>query len=191
LAAFWVAGCGIFDPDPCDDCGPPPPPAYPVLELPSRVLLALDIAYENRDSVKYKDLYDSTYTGRSTDLNASDGGTIDLTYEDEVSHIRGLVLEPGISNVLFDLGAENTWDRLASDDPSHPEWAVIQITGSAYRIEVTKGEETLQAKGEAGTFLEFAFKPTLDLSSPTDTLWKIVRWREVGNSTPPPQSGPP
>jgi hypothetical protein len=188
LAACWVggllAGCGIFNPDPDDDDRVDPPDEYPILSFPSQVLDALEIAYSARDSVKIKELYDSTYTGQSIDLN-DPGNQIQVTYADEVRHVAALAQTPALFASL-ELGSDQIWQTLPSDDPSHPEWAVIQISGSSYRVEVTEGETTYGAIGEGGTFQEFAFTPTDDPGSPTGKLWKIVRWRETGNSQPPP-----
>jgi hypothetical protein len=188
LAVGWgglvaLAGCGIFKPEEGDPPGGGGPIDYPTLDFPSRVLSALEIAYSNRDSVKIKELYDSTYTGQSVDLN-NPSVTIGVTYGDEVAHVARLAADPDIKNAYLDLGSDASWDRLPSDDPSHPEWAVIQIVGQAYRVEVTEGTTTYGAIGEAGTFQEFAFTPTPDPSSPSDTLWKIVRWKETGRSDP-------
>ena len=58
------------------------------------------------------------------------------------------------------------------------------ISGSAYAIEITDGSTVTGAIGEAGTFQEFTFAPTPDTTSAADTLWRIVRWREVGKSGP-------
>jgi hypothetical protein len=188
LAACWaltvLAGCGIFSPD--EEERPPdkPPISYQIPSLPGYVLQNLTVAYGARDSVAYKDIYDSTYTGSSIDLN-DNGNNIDLVYEDEIRHIRSLAVTPGITAYL-DLGPSGSWTRLSSDDPSHPEWSIIQISGSSYRVEVVDGTTTYGAIGEGGTFQEFAFTPTPDTASPTDTLWKIVRWKETGKSNPGP-----
>jgi len=58
----------------------------------------------------------------------------------------------------------------------------VTSTGSRIRVEITDGADVIVATGEGGTFQEFAFEPTLDSTSPTDTLWKIVRWKETGRS---------
>ena len=176
---FW--GCGDDD-DPMKPEDPVVP--YPSLSTPQNVLAAYEIAYSRRDTVMVGDLFDSTYSGESMDLNGS--GTLTFNHADEVAHVRALATTPGLMASL-DLGAPPVWDVLPSDDPSHPEWSMIQISGSTeYRIEIFDGLNALGAVGAAGTFLEFAFAPTLDSSSPTDTLWKIVRWKETGRSDAPP-----
>jgi hypothetical protein len=180
-----LQGCDIFSPPEIKDSTGTVLPPYPTLERPERVLQALDMAYERRDSLKYKELYDSTYTGSSTDLNANQGGTIDITYADELAHIGALARAPGI-RTTFDLGPEATWFRRGSTDPSHPEWAVIQIAGYEYLIRIDDGSNSIEARPQdPGNFQEFTFGPTIDHTSPTDTLWKIVRWTEFGRSVDP------
>ena len=181
ILGLALGGCGGDDDNPMK---PQPGPAYPERSTPQNVLTALEIAYAARDSTMYQALHDSTYTGTSIDLN-DPGNDIHLTFSDEVAHIRQLARTAGLS-AFVDLGPSSSWTRLASDDVSHPEWSLIQISGANYRVEITDGLTTLGATGEAGTFLEFAFTPSLDSASPTDTLWRIVRWRETGNGNPSP-----
>jgi hypothetical protein len=180
--AFALGGCGDDEDNPLEPG--PSSPTYPVLSHPHQVLESLEMAYQRRDSVKVKDLYDSTYTGQSMDL-ADPSTTLDFTYFDDVAHVAALARAPGLTAHL-ELGSGVTWDRLASDDPSHPDWAIIQITGASYNVEIYDGPNSWGAQGEAGTFLEFAFEPTPDDASPSDTLWKIVRWKETGKSSPVP-----
>ncbi len=93
--------------------------------------------------------------------------------------MAALARNPNISSAYLNLGSVTSWNRLGSDDPSHPDWAVIQISGSQIDVEVTEGNTLYLAKG--GTeFFEFKFQPTTPApSSPSDTLWKIIRWRET------------
>lgn len=178
---FW--GCSDDD-DPMKPEDPIVP--YPPLSTPQNVLSAYELAYSRLDTVMVDDLFDATYTGESVDLDNPGGGTLTFNHADEVAHVRVLATTPGLRASL-DLGAPSFWDVMPSDDPSHPDWRVIQISGStAYRIEIFDGLDTFGAVGEAGTFLEFAFTPTLDSSSPTDTLWRIVRWKETGSGGPVP-----
>lgn len=194
LAAAWagfvlLAGCGIFNPD--GEEAPPTdgPGEYPILSQPSAVLEALEMAYSKRDSVKIKEIYDSTYTGQSLDIY-DQSQTPQFTYFDEVSHVARLAATPGLTTNM-ELGDDPSWFRRNSDDPSHPEWAVIQLVGPTYKIEIYDGpNDSYGATGEPGTFQEFAFSPHPDETSPSDTLWKIVRWRETGNSEPPPPPNP-
>ena len=182
IIAFALSGCGSED----DGGGPlrPPTPTYPERSTPQNVLSALEIAYSSRDTVMYQNLYDSSYVGTSTDLTFP-GNDLTLTWYDEAAHIRALKTTPGI-NAYLDFGPPSTWTRMASDDVSHPEWTVIQISGSAFtiRIDDTIAGSTLEASGEPGDYQSFAFEPTLDSTSPTDTLWRIRAWREVGQSGP-------
>lgn len=179
VAASVLSGCGSKD----NPVIPPrrvPPPPYPVLSSPQNVLTALEIAYSQRDSTKTKALYDSSYVGASEDLSDPPGTTpLSFTYFDEVRHVAAMKRNPTISSVSFELGPATSWTRLESNDLSHPDWAMIQIAGSNFVVQVTEGINTLQAGG-SNEFLEFSFKPTApDSTSPTDTLWTIVSWRET------------
>jgi hypothetical protein len=180
--ALVLAGCSDDENPvvPCDDCCQV---WWTIPDTPQNTSRVLAASYASRDSVGIMALYDSTYTGNSTDLG-DPGSEIDLTYADEARHAAALARTAGIS-AYVDFGPPATWDRLPSDDPSHPEWAMIRIADNGYTIQVSDGTTTLEAKGEAGAYQEFTFTPRLDCSSQTDTLWRIVRWREVGNSTPP------
>ena len=179
--AFAFGGCGDDDEDPVK---PPNDPTPMIASTPENALARYVSAYEARDTMAVKAVYDSVYTGVSSDLN-DPSNPISFDYFDEVLHVKALATRPGLRAYL-DLGPSSTWTRMPSDDPSHPEWAVITIFGSAFRVEITDGIDTFGAIGEPGTFQDFAFSPELDSASPTDTLWKIVRWRETGNSSAPP-----
>jgi hypothetical protein len=178
--ALALGGCGGDDDNPVDPGDGVP--LRPGRETPENTLMELELAYSSRDSVWTKEIYDSTYTGESVDL-ANPGQTINFTYPDEVRHVAALASIPGLA-VYLDLGGPPIWDRLPSDDPSHPEWSILQVSGTSFRIEIIQGDTAYGAIGEAGTFQEFAFAPHLDATSQTDTLWRIVRWREMGRSGP-------
>jgi len=173
-----MGGCGDDD----NPVKPQPTPTYPTSDSPQNVLRALMIAYSQQDTVKTKDLYDSTYTGSSFDLSSLQ--TIFFTYDDEIHHVRTLAGTPGLSSYLS-LGPHTSLIRMDSDDPSHPEWSVIMVSGSNYIVEIMDGADVHSAIGGPGTFQEFAFSPSLASASPTDTLWRIVRWEEVGRSDSP------
>jgi hypothetical protein len=188
LSVVFLAGCGIFDPPRNPEKPPDPPPVYLVPFLPQNVLTNLELAYSHRDSVACQAIYDSSYVGTSQDLNDPPNTTpSEFFYTDEVHHVAALYHLPTITSVSFSLGPATSWDRIGSNDPSHPDWAVIQIAGSSLDIQVTdsNGDNTWQASGQY-EFFEFAFKPTPPApGSPSDTLWKIVRWTETRSFVPP------
>ena len=177
--AFALGACGDDDDNPVK---PPDNPGLTLASTPENALALYVAAYEARDSIAVKAVYDFTYTGTSTDLD-DPGNSIDLVYDDEILHVKALAVKPGLT-VNLDLGPQSSWTRLPSDDPSHPEWAVITIVG--FLIEIVDNADMLSAIGEPGTFQEFTFTPSLDSASPTDTLWKIVRWRETAFGGPVP-----
>jgi hypothetical protein len=175
--AGLLGGC-IFSPEKSPKPKPPPPIVYPILEKPSRVLLALETAYAKRDSVGYVNLFDRyEYTGESYD--PSNDSTKIFRWVDEQKHIQRLAEVATITgDIYFDLGSETSWTRLSSDDLAHPEWAVIQISGSVFTIRIDDGPDTYVVHGPS-EFFTFTFKPTTPApSSPSDTLWSIVRWKE-------------
>lgn len=155
-----------------------PPPVYPILERPERVLTALQLAYAARDSIGYRKLFDYFYQGKSTDL--TDNSIETFANADEVKHIQALARVSTITSVTLNLGPESSWDRQSSDDLSNPDWAVIQISGSSFFIEVNDTQQTTWQVSGAGETFTFRFKPsTPETSSPTDTLWNIVGWEET------------
>ena len=172
------AGC-IFSPkkdNPTDGGGGGT--VYPKLDDPTHVLSALILAYQNRDSVEYKTLYDSSYVGTSTDLNDPPGTQVStFRYADEVMHIAALQRTTTISSVVFDLGSPLSWNRLSSDDLSHPEYAQIQI--SSWHVDIFDGATEYFVQSSNPT--TFTFKPTV--VAVADTTWKIVKWVEVGSTS--------
>jgi len=186
LSAVVVAGCGIFDPKRSKGKPPELPPEYQIPSFPAYVLTNLQEAYSHRDSVACKVLYDSSYVGTSQDLNDPPGTTpISLTYSDEVAHVAKLASKPTITSAYLNLGPPTSWTRLESDDPSHPEWAVIQIAGTSLTVRITELPDNISEASGSTEFFEFAFKPTTPAAvSPTDTLWNIVRWRESRAASP-------
>lgn len=174
LAALVLGGCGS------EDDGPVKPPSgatYPERTSPQNVLQALLLSYQNRDSTEYKSLHDSSYVGTSTDLNAPPDSQIStFTYADEAAHIAALRRESTITSVVLDFGPSSSWTRLASDDPSHPDWARIQMGIGSWRVEITDGSTIYST--QAINPMTYAFAPTV--TSPGDTTWRIIRWTEVG-----------
>jgi len=181
LAAMVMSGCGKDSPT-----KPKPlPPLYSIPSSPAELLSNLELAYSRRDSTETKALYDSGYIGTSQDLNDPPGTTpYSFTYSDEVAHVAKLARTPSITSAYVNLGPPTSWTRLESNDLSHPEWAMIQIAGSSLTVRVTEGSDEYAAGGTT-EFFEFAFKPTTpESTSPTDTLWTIVRWNETKASGP-------
>jgi hypothetical protein len=139
-------------------------------------------AFEERDSVVTDSVYDDAYQGSSTD-QADPGGGTTLTFSkaDEVRIVASMAGSASITFVDADLKSPNTWVRTSyASDP--PDWVVLQI--SNWRIEVrdlARGEYAASSFDSfGGSLMEFTFKPTTpDASSPTDTTWTIIRWREV------------
>lgn len=177
VAASVFSGCGEDSPT-----KPPPggggPPVYPVLSTPQNVLTALEIAYSHRDSTETKALYDSSYVGESQDM--TDNSFESFSYADEVRHVAILARSTTITSVTCEFGPPASWTRFGSSDPSHPDWAVIQLSGSSFLIEVSDVAVSQFEVSGAGELFEFLFKPTApESTSPTDTLWKIVHWSEV------------
>ena len=137
------------------------------------------MSYANRDSIEYKSLYDSSYIGTSTDLNDPPGSQIStFRFADEAAHIATLARTTTITSVVLDFGPSSSWTRLPSDDPSHPEWAMIQFGAGNVLGEISDGA-TLYALNATNP-MTFSFTPTV--AAPGDTTWKIIRWTEVGQS---------
>jgi hypothetical protein len=179
-----LAGC-IFSPK--SGTGPPPETiVYQPPEYPDRVLESLRASYAARDSIPYRRCLDFDYAGTSSDL--TDGSRVTLFNAEEVHHVQTFAKAPTITSVAFTLGSNSTWTRQPSDDPGHPEWAVIQISGSqlTLQIEDTKNG-TLLVRDAANTY-NFRFRPYTDKvhgpwtiwnSSRSDTLWTLVQWEEI------------
>ncbi|HET9939988.1 MAG TPA: hypothetical protein VFR25_02700 [Candidatus Eisenbacteria bacterium] len=182
IAAFVViAGCSDDD-----EAKPPfqPNPTPAELVSPEITLGLLQQAYEARDSVTTARVYDTDYAGTSTDLNDPPGSqTINFTRANEISHVGALRKSTTITSVTCDLGPPASWVRLASDDVSHPEWALIHISGGFVRIEINDGASILQAGGPSDQ-MSFYFTPKPDTTSQTDTLWTVIKWDETRAGVP-------
>ena len=177
-----AAGCGddrLMTPRRPPEGGSYPPPDASQAS-PEVALGTFRAAYERRDSMAFRALYDSSYVGKMVD---TEGGLEVLVFDraDELSHIAALARSHTISSVTCALGASVGWTRLPSDDPSHPERAVIQLRGENIRIDIADDSTMLEAGGPSES-MTFRFAPhTPAASSPTDTIWKIVGWSEVRN----------
>jgi hypothetical protein len=180
-AAWVLAGCSNDD----NLTGPPrtptpTPPFYEVRSSPQNVLKNLVKAYQSRDSVEYKELYDSTYVGKSTNPNAPAYEVLSFRYYDEGSHVAHMARDTSITSVVLDLGPATSWIRQDASDPSHPEWALIQLTN--YKVQINTSTVPYIAGGNPGDLMTFTFQPsTPATSSPTDTLWRVIRWEEISS----------
>jgi len=149
----------------------PPPPPGP--SSPQVVLQNLVLAYNSRDSLETKLLYDAQYQGTSTTASLV---VSTFTKADEVAHVKHLHDDPNIINVMLDLGPASTWQRMPGQASDPPGWAVIPVTYHLVRIsDIASG--SLYETGPSQ--MEFTFKPTV--TSPGDTTWTVVRWTEVAN----------
>ena len=169
------SGC-IFSPTKDDKPPIKGPNKYLDPTSPENVLQNLITAYQARDSVAYKALYDSAYVGTSVDLaDPNTPQTSTFRYADEVAHMDKLGQVTTIINVVFNIGLQSTWKRIPSDDPTHPEWIMIQINYS--KIEIYDGATLYSAVNNSP--ITFTFTPTTANGS---TTWKIIRWNEVASS---------
>jgi hypothetical protein len=169
-----LAGC-IFSPDKGDPGSTPPPaPVYFTPSTPDTVLLNFVTAYQSRDSVFYKSIYDSSYTGTSTDNAGQFPVVSNFSYDSEIQILANMAKDTQISSIIMNLGTKT---RYPSDDVGHPEYALIQLRNVQITI---NRSNTYYVQQDAGDIFQFRFKPTTPASSSsTDTLWNIVSWAEV------------
>ena len=156
---------------------PPPTPTYPLLSAPESALVALRLSYERRDSLAYRSCFAIDYQGTSYDTSETPGyQPASFTRIDEERHIRSLAENPNITVVTLDLGVPASWSRsTAAGDPGE-DWALISVRNPL--VEITEGDNTSEVT--ANETFEFLFRPTTPApTSPTDTLWHIVRWTEL------------
>jgi len=167
LCVAVVVGCGKKD----KIVGPPATPTYPALTSPQQVLVALRMAYVAKDSIEYDLLFDHDYVGTSVDLRF--GAPADtLAFADEARHIEALARS---ITAIVDLQLTPTMTR--SRDPGDPPgWALIQNPIYSLRFDDGAGSYVVTPSSET---IEFRFIPTPDITSPTDTTWKIIRWSEI------------
>ena len=181
LAAIAVvgllAGCGK-DKTTGPEIGPPAV-VYPTPNSPQNALERLMLAYQGRDSVEYRKLFAFDYLGTSHDLG--DGTNLVFHTNDEVQHIQALAKATTITSISLSMGTSSGWTRLPSDDLSHPEWAVIQISGSQLRLQIDDTREGTLLLGNPANSYTFRFKPTPPDTTSTDTLWTVIQWDEVAN----------
>src|SRR5439155_15437335 len=129
---------------------------YPKLSSPFNVLAALETAYECRDSVEFKLLYDSLYVGTTIDQRGGDRpGQYTFNKADEVRHVASLAKNP---SVTIDLTYPPVLTRVTDlSDP--PGWATIQTSG--LRLEIDDGSiATSYFIASDRETMEFKFIPT-------------------------------
>lgn len=172
LIACLLAGC-IFSPDRTDKKKPTPPPPipYPVFSNPQNVLDALRLAYENRDSVGYRKLFEPDYQGISYDST----GVLTFTRIDEERHIRSLAENINIVSVSLDLGIPGQWNPTPFiSERTGEEWVEIAVFDP--QIGITEGRNSLQTV--ANETFAFRFRSRVAPESTTGKLWHIVEWEE-------------
>jgi hypothetical protein len=152
---------------------------YPTPNSPENALERLSLAYQGRDSVEYRKLFAFDYLGTSHDLG--DGTSVTLFNADEVRHIQALAKATSITSVYLSMGTSSSWTRLPSDDLSHPEWAVIKISGTQLRLQIDDTRYGTLLLGNPANSYTFRFKPTPPDTTTTDTLWTVIQWDEVAN----------
>jgi hypothetical protein len=166
--------CGKDDENPVKP-GPPPGPTYPVLSTPGAVLDKLRMSYEYRDSLAYDSCFEADYLGASYDTSEAgppQPGT--FTFADEAAHIRALARDPDITSV--DLFLPTPWARITVPGDTLGDWSMISVHNP--QGGVTDGANTVQIA--VNETFEFSFRPATPApTSPTDTLWRIVRWVEM------------
>ena len=153
------------------------PTIIPDPDYPENALERLRVYYEKRDSVEYRKLIDFEYLGTSQDL--TDGTSVTLRNADEVKHIQALAKATTIASISFSLGTASSIRRQSSDDLAHPEWAVIQISGSQFRLEINDTGKDLFIVSNPTSTYTFRFKPTSPAPFHSDTSWTLVQWQET------------
>ncbi len=170
-----LAGCG--DDNPTKPGNNNSQTQYPTPDSPEHALERLRLTYQNRDSVEYRQLIDFDYLGTSQDLG--DGTNVTLFNADEVHHIQALARATTITSIDFTLGTSSSITRQSSDVLAHPEWAVIQISGPQFRLEINDTNRgTMLVNNSSSTYV-FRFKPAPQDTTGTDTLWTLIQWGEV------------
>jgi len=176
VSALLASGC-IFSPDK----KPPkkiPPVVYPLQTSPEFTLDKLVKAYNERDSIATMAVYDTSYTGSSTDPK-NVIPPVSLTYRDEIDHVHRLHDDPNIVSVSLDLGPEYSWRREPAKASDPPDWAIINSNFQSVLINLVGGG----GSGSTNQIIEFAFKPTV--TAPGDTIWRVIRWTEIVQNAKP------
>lgn len=168
LAILIGTGCGLNPPTKPPDPKVVPPP--PDMKTPQHAIVWLQDAWQRRDSVATKAVYDDNYVG--TSIDQTDNSTLTYTKNNEVSVVGSMQRRTEITSVAMTLQPESLWVRLTY--PSDPaDWTAIQLKGVNIQVDDT-GLGTLVAN--SASFFEFKLIPTV---VGADTTWKIIRWTET------------
>ena len=173
IAALALSGCGEdhgFKPQP-----QPPQQIYPYLVNPYSVMDALKTAYERRDTVEIKLLYDDAYQGSSIDQTDPVPAAIPFTKQDEVAHVAKLAKDVTVHVSILN----NPALTRTSDPGDAPGWAIIQNPIASLEVSDLVQDNQVDIAHETMIFKFVPHSP--DASSITDTTWKIIRWSEVRN----------
>lgn len=173
IAALALSGCGEdhgFKPQP-----QPQQRIYPYLFNPYLVIDALRTAYERRDTVEIKVLYDDGYQGTSIDQTDPVPAAIPFTKSDEVAHVANLAHNPAVHVSILTVPSLTR----TSDPGDPPGWTIIENPIASLEVSDLVQDNQLDVAHTTETFKFIPHSP--DATSPTDTTWKIIRWSEVRN----------
>jgi hypothetical protein len=155
------------------------PVVYPIPSTPQAALLALRMAYQERDSVEYRKLLEFPgYQGASYDVGGGYAGT--FTWADEVNSIQHFAQDTGVTAVFLDFGPETGWLRTDATGPDgEPHWAEIVIHAPALEIDyIDPSRNQGVSKNANETFIYYFVPHTPAPESTSDTLWTIGAWYE-------------
>lgn len=181
-APLVVLGCGKDGPI---EPEPAKPFVYSDRSTPDNTLFRMTQAVSRRDSVVTASVYADDYQGSSTDMTDPNPTTLQFNKTDEVRAVAGMASSSTITAIVMDLFPNTTWfhTHYVADPVG---WITIQVPYyTIYVNDIVAGEyETRSPASGRTSVFEFTLKPTTpDATSPTDTTWTIVRWKEVVDNT--------
>ncbi|MGE5175224.1 MAG: hypothetical protein ACM3JJ_02520 [Hyphomicrobiales bacterium] len=173
------AGCGKKDKVVGPGSNPLPSP-LPDRSTPQNALSLYAYAWVHRDSTILDSLIDATYVGTSIDLSDPTPFTRSFTKSDEIHDLGGLEKATDVTRVEVNLGPASSWVRTKyAGDP--PDWVALQVPAATIRVYTTV--DTYVASGM--DVEEWKFAPhTPAPTSPTDTVWTMIRWSESKPALP-------
>lgn len=164
----------------CDQDHPLRPPPCPFgcgevdQSTPQRTLWSLKFAWEQRDSLRIREIYAEEYQG----ISYSPDTTLMFSQDMEVSTVSAIGRDPDVRSVSMDLPLQNTWVSYASpQDP--PGWIGIDVD-SGMVVQLVTTDRTYVARASSHTF---KFRPYV---TGADTTWRIVQWYENPRGTAAP-----